>query len=175
VLGLVVGEHLYRRFPRLREGELTAQRASIVSGAGLAAVGARMGLPEAARLGRGEEAAGRHRPGLAASLFEAFIGAVYLDGGLEAARDVIQRAMSRELRALRAVPHKTSKTLLQEWAQAHRLALPVYRTVQMSGPDHRMDFVVEVEVNSHTARGMGTSKREAQEAAAAALLASLTA
>lgn len=174
LLGLVVGERLYRRFPKLQEGELTVLRATLVSGASLAAVGARLGLPKAARLGRGEEeSGGRERPNLAASLFEAFIGAIYLDGGFEAARAVIERAMARELRAAGTVARKAAKTLLQEWVQSHHLALPEYRTVAMSGPDHRRDFVVEVNVNGRTGRGTGTSKREAQEEAASALLAAL--
>lgn len=174
VVGLVVGEHLYRRFPKLREGELTALRASLVSGNGLAPIGARLVLPGAARLGRGEEeSGGRQRPGLAASLFEALVGAVYIDGGLDAAREVVERAMSTELRRVRSVRTKTNKTQLQELVQARHLPLPVYRTVEMSGPEHRRDFVVKVEVNGRSATGSGPSKRDAEEAAAAALLALL--
>lgn len=174
VVGLVVGERLYRRFPSLHEGELTAIRASLVSGNALAPVGVRLGLPGASRLGRGEEeSGGRERPGLAASLFEAFVAAVYLDGGLEEARTLIERAMSRELRSVRSAPRKTSKTLLQEWVQAQRLPLPVYHMVEVSGPEHRRDFRVAVSVDARSGTGSGSSKREAEEAAAAALLASL--
>ena len=174
VVGLVVGERLYRRFPKLREGELTALRASLVSGNGLAPIGARLALPEAARLGRGEEeSGGRQRPGLAASLFEAFVGAVYIDGGLEASRVVVERVMSTELRRVRSVRTKTNKTQLQELVQAQHLPLPVYRTVDMTGPDHRRGFTVAVEVDGRSATGSGASKREAEEAAAAALLGSL--
>ncbi len=171
MVGLVVGERLFRRFPKLHEGELTALRASLVSGNSLAPVGVRLGLPAAARLGRGEEeSGGRSRPGLAASLFEAFVGAVYIDGGFEHAREVTERALARALRQVRSVPTKTHKTLLQELVQAKHLPLPVYRTVDVTGPEHRRDFVISVEVNGQSARGVGQSKREAEEAAAAALL-----
>lgn len=174
VIDLVVGDHLYRRFPKLNEGELTALRASLVSGNPLATVGARLGLPAAARLGRGEEeSGGRERPGLAASLFEAFVGAVYLDGGYDVARAVIERTMSRELRGARRAAVKSAKSALQEYVQAQRLPLPVYRTVDVSGPEHRREFVVAVEVDGRSATGRGSSKREAEEAAAAALLAEM--
>ena len=146
-----------------------------MSGNALAPVGARLGLPQAARLGRGEEeSCGRERPGLAASVFEAFVGAVYLDGGLQEARTLIERAMARELRGARAGQLKSAKTLLQESVQAQRLPLPVYRMIALSGPEHRRDFLVQVEIDGRVASGSGSSKREAEEAAAAALLASLT-
>lgn len=175
VIDLVVGDYLYRRFPKLHEGELTALRASLVSGNALAPVGTRLGLPEAARLGRGEEeSGGRERQGLAASLFEAFIGAVYLDSGYEAASEVGERVLSRELRSARSGPMKSPKSMLQEWVQAQRLPLPVYRTVDVTGPEHRREFVVAVEIDGRSATGVGTSKRDAEEAAAAELLAELT-
>lgn len=171
VIDLVVAEWLFRRFPKLREGELTALRASLVSGNALAPVGARLGLPVAARLGRGEEdSGGRLRPGLAASLFEAFVGGVYLDGGFAAAKALIEHAMLRELRAVKTAPLKTPKTQLQELAQSQHLPLPRYRVVDVSGPEHQRDFRVAVEVNGRSAEGSGPSKREAEEAAAAALL-----
>lgn len=171
VIDLVVAERLFLRFPKLHEGELTALRASLVSGNALAPIGARMGLAKAARLGRGEEeSGGRERPGLAASLFEAFVGGVYFDGGFAAARSLIERAMSRELRAMRSAPPKSPKTVLQELVQAQHLPLPRYGVVEVSGPEHHRDFRVAVEVDGRSAEGSGSSKREAEEAAAAALL-----
>jgi ribonuclease-3 len=176
VIDLVVAERLYKRFPTLTEGELTAIRASLVSGNALAPIGFRLALPKAARLGRGEEeSGGRERPGLSASLFEAFIGGVYLDGGYEKARALVERAMSRELRGLKAAPPKSGKTLLQEWVQAQHLPLPRYLVVEVRGPEHQRDFRVAVEVNGNVAEGKGASKREAEESAASALLKKLSA
>ena len=176
VIDLLVAERLYKRFPTLHEGELTAIRASLVSGNALAPIGVRLALPKAARLGRGEEdSGGRDRPGLAASLFEAFVGGVYLDGGYEKARTLVERAMARELRGLKAAPPKSGKTLLQEWVQAQHLPLPRYLVVEVRGPEHQRDFRVAVEVNGHVAEGQGTSKREAEESAASALLRKLSA
>ena len=171
MVDLVVAEELFRRFRDATEGELTALRSQIVSSAALAAVAERLGLPALARLGRGEEdMGGRQRAGLAASLFESFVGAVYVDSGYEAASEVTARAMAPELAAVVGGPRKTAKSLLQEWAQAQTRSLPMYRIVEQSGPDHRRDFVVEVEVDGRVARGAGTSKHEAQERAAAKLL-----
>jgi len=135
----------------------------------------RLALTKAARLGRGEEeSGGRDRPGLAASLFESFVGGVYLDGGFEEARALVERAMARELRGLKAAPPKSGKTLLQEWVQAQHFPLPRYLVVEVRGPEHHRDFKVAVEVNGHVAEGSGASKREAEESAASALLEQLT-
>lgn len=172
VVDLVVGEELFRRFPHASEGELTSLRASLVSSGPLAAIARTLGLPERARLGRGEEeTGGRARVGLAASLYESVIGAIYVDAGFARAREVVLETMGDALEALATTPAKSSKTLLQEWAQASKLSLPVYRVLEASGPEHRRDFVIEVEVAGQVARGTGASKREAQEDAAARLLA----
>ncbi|MGH2499551.1 MAG: ribonuclease III [Candidatus Limnocylindria bacterium] len=175
VVDLVVGEELYRRFDRASEGELTALRAQLVSSPALAQVATRLGLPERARLGRGEEeSGGRARAGLAAGLYESLVGAVYVDAGLDAARGLVRRTMGDQLEATAHQPRRSPKTLLQEWAQSERHPLPVYRMVALSGPGHRRDFVMEVEVAGRLAQGSGASKREAQEAAAARLLEDVT-
>ena len=171
VVDLVVGEWLFRGFPEATEGQLTSLRASLVSSSALANVGRTLGLPERARLGRGEEeTGGRSRVGLAASLYESFIGAVYVEAGFERARAMVLDTMDDMLDEIGSASTKSAKTMLQEWAQAERLALPAYRVLETSGPEHRRDFVVEVEVDGRVARGAGASKREAQEAAAAKLL-----
>jgi ribonuclease-3 len=171
VVDLVVGEELFRRFPDATEGELTALRAALVSSAALAEVGRRLGLPERARLGRGEEdTGGRGRAGLAASLYESVVGAIYLESGLGEASALVQRTMGDAIAATVAAPRKSPKTLLQEWAQAAHHPLPIYRTLDMSGPEHRRDFVVQVEVAGNVAQGSGPSKRVAEEAAAAKLM-----
>jgi ribonuclease-3 len=171
VVDLVVGEELYRRFPDATEGELTALRATLVSSAALAEVGRRLGLPERARLGRGEEdTGGRGRAGLSASLYESVVGACYIEAGLEAASALVHRTMGDAIVATVSAPRKSPKTLLQEWAQAAHHPLPIYRTLDVSGPEHRRGFVVEVEVAGNVAQGTGPSKRAAEEAAAAKLM-----
>ena len=171
VVDLVIGEELFRRFPDATEGELTALRAQLVSSAALAEVGRRLALPELARLGRGEEeTGGRSRVGLAASLLESVIGAIYIEAGLDATRDAILRTMGDAIAATVTAPRKTAKTVLQEWAQAEHHPLPLYRTLDISGPEHRRGFVVEGEVEGNVAQGSGQSKRAAEEAAAAKLL-----
>ena len=172
VVDLVIGEELYRRFPDATEGQLTSLRASLVSSPALAEVGRELALPDKARLGRGEdETGGRGRMGLAASLFESFVGAIYVDGGFEPARAMVLDTMSDALDAIASASTKSAKTMLQEWAQSTKLALPTYRVLETTGPEHRRDFVVEVDVAGNVARGTGASKREAQESAAARLLA----
>lgn len=171
VVDLVIGEELFQRSASATEGELTALRARLVSGETLGAVAQRLRLPERARLGAGEEASGgRMRIGLASSLFESVIGAIYVEAGFEVTRDVILRAMHDEIKATATAPHKSAKSVLQERAQGEKHPLPVYRVVEERGPEHRRDFVVEVEAAGRVARGSGTSKREAEEAAASKLL-----
>ena len=170
-MDLVVGHELYTRLPNATEGQLTALRSQLVSSAALAAISIRLGLHEQVRLGRGEEeTGGRARTGLSASVYESLVGAVYLDGGLDAARALIQRTMGDILDGAERVPRRSSKTLLQEWAQGEHRPLPAYDVVEVSGPEHRRGFVVRVEVGELAATGTGASKREAQEAAAARLL-----
>jgi ribonuclease III len=175
VVDLVIGEDLYRRFPDATEGELTSLRATLVSSAALAEIGRALGLPERARLGRGEEeTGGRTRMGLAASLYESFIGAVYYEAGFAKAKEIVLETMGEVLDDIAHAQMKSAKQLLQEWAQGEKLPLPVYRMLEVSGPEHHRGFEVEVEAGGNVARGTGASKREAQEAAAAKLLALVT-
>jgi ribonuclease-3 len=171
VVDLVIGEELYRRFPDATEGELTSLRATLVSSTALAGIGRELGLPERARLGRGEEeTGGRARVGLAASLYESFIGAVYYEAGFARAKETVLETMGDVLDDIAHTPIKSAKQVLQEWAQGEKLPLPVYRMLEVSGPEHQRAFEVEVDVGGNVARGTGASKREAQEAAAAKLL-----
>ncbi len=171
VVDLVIGDELYRRFPDATEGKLTTLRAQMVSSAALAEIARELGLPERARLGRGEEeSGGRSRAGLAASLYESLVGAIYVESGLDTAREVIGRTMSKALDATAATPRRSPKTLLQEWAQARGFSLPTYEVVEVAGPQHHREFVVKVDIGGKWAQGSGRSKREAQEEAAAALL-----
>jgi ribonuclease-3 len=171
VVDLVIGELLYRSRPDATEGELTAMRAQLVSGPPLSQLAQRLGLPERARLGRGEaDTGGRQRVGLGASLYESVLGAVYVDGGFDAAREFVLRTMKDTIVAAVAQPRRSPKTILQEWAQGQGLPLPSYDVAEMSGPEHAREFLVDVTVGELRARGAGRSKREAQENAAAALL-----
>lgn len=171
VVDLVIGEELYRRYPLATEGELTAMRSQLVSGLPLAQVAVRLGLPDRARLGRGEaESGGRGRVGLGASLFESVVGAIYLDDGFAGAHDFVLEVMADIVAATGAGAVRSPKTVLQEWAQGHGRPLPAYRIIETIGPEHSREFVVEVDVGDLHARGAGRSKREAQENAAQALL-----
>jgi ribonuclease-3 len=171
VVDLVIGEELYRRFSDATEGELTSLRATLVSSTALAAIGRELGLPDRARLGRGEEeTGGRARMGLAASLYESYVGAVYYEAGFTRAKEVVLATMGQALDDIEHAPMKSAKQLLQEWAQGAKLPLPDYRMLEVSGPEHHRGFEVEVALGGNVARGTGASKREAQEAAAAKLL-----
>lgn len=183
VLGLVVAESLFRRFPELREGELTRLRASLVSRRHLGTVAAQMDLGTHLRLGRGEEqSGGRHKPALLANALEAVIAALYLDGGLEAARRFIENRiiepMLPELRLALLTGHTFSgaigdhKSALQEHLQAAGVGQPQYVLTAQTGPDHQKRFRVEVRVadgaggSRALAESEGTTKKQAQQEAA---------
>lgn len=171
VLGLVVADLLYRRFPGEPEGALAKRFAALVSGDSLARVAASIGLGRHLRLSRGEEeTGGRANVGLLADCCEAVIGALYLDGGLAAAAAFIARHWQGLMEADLAPP-QDPRTALQEWAQARGLPLPAYETVQEEGPPHDPTFVVRVAVAGFpAAEGSARSKRAAATAAASVLL-----
>jgi ribonuclease III len=185
VLGLVVAEALYRRFPASREGDLTRLRASLVSSRNLAQVGASLELGPILRLGRGEEhSGGRRKPALLANALEAVIAAIYIDGGLSAARDFIHRHIIEPAEpGLMNVLHAQGpfsgavgdyKSALQERLQAEGAGQPKYVLTDQSGPDHRKRFRIEVHVGSvRLAEAEGTTKKQAQQEAARQALQSL--
>lgn len=169
VLGLVVAQHLYDKFPSRSEGELTRIKASAVSEPALSQVAKKLGLGKYVRLSRGEDASGgRERPSILADSLEAVIGAIFLEHGLEKAREFILKVLSPPLRAIERQQHeKDYKTMLQELLQARHKALPTYRIVQVSGPDHDRTFVIEARFARRVlGKGAGKSKKEAQQAAA---------
>ncbi|HLU67759.1 MAG TPA: ribonuclease III [Kofleriaceae bacterium] len=169
VLDLVVGHHLMGAFPSLREGELSVTRAQVVSEAGLSQVASELGLGEFLRLGVGEErTGGRSKPSLLADAFEAVVAAVYLDGGFEAARDLVERLLADRMSAIDASGFHDFKTRLQESAQAKLKATPEYRVVGEAGPDHDKTFEVAVLIKDREwARALGKSKKAAEQRAAA--------
>jgi len=174
VVGLIVADLLMADFPDEPEGALALRHAELVRRETLAEVASEIGLEDHLRLARGEEAAGeRHNPALLANACEAVIGALYLDGGLAAAQRFVEPLWRPHLEA-DARPPQDAKTALQEWAQGRGLDLPDYREVGREGPAHEPHFTVEVAVEGQEpARGEGRSKRLAEQAAAARLLASV--
>ena len=176
VLDFVVGEYLYHHFPEGQEGMLTRLRAALVRTETLAEFARQIELGHYLRLGRGEaESGGRGRPALVGSAFEAIIGALYLDQGIETVAAFIERFIAPAiLRVLAPELGKDPKSRLQEWSQGHWHLTPTYRTVAEKGPDHAKEFTVEVSVgNEVCGRGIGPSKHAAEQAAAKVGLAAL--
>ncbi|GBD12702.1 Ribonuclease 3 [bacterium HR24] len=173
VLNLVVAEYLYDRFPESTEGELSQMRAHLVRWDTLAAVAERVGLGRFLVLGKGEDlSGGRRRPSNLAGALEAVIGAAYLDGGLEGARELVLRLLGPELERLATgQPLSDSKSELQRVVQARWHQIPRYRVVEAEGPDHAKTFTVEVVLGEQVlGRGQGRSKKQAElEAARQAL------
>ena len=176
VLALVVSENLYRRYPSEDEGALTRRVHALVRWEACARVGEEIGLWDHLILTRSEAAGGRARGPIVGSACEAVIAALYLDGGMAAARSFIER----QWEAMFADPGadvRDAKTRLQEWAQARGRgdsAAPVYTLKQQAGPDHAPRFVVEAQVPGFDpVTGEGGSKRQAEQDAAAKLLASV--
>jgi ribonuclease-3 len=172
VLGLVVSDMLYRAFPKAEEGELSRRLADLVRKETCAEVARAVSLGPAIKLGISEaNAGGRQRDAILADVCEAVVGAVFVDGGYQAAADLIERLWGERMRHL-VRPLLDSKTILQEWAQGHGLPTPAYREVERRGPHHDPEFRVIVELpDLQPAEGLGRSKRAAEQAAAAALLA----
>jgi ribonuclease III len=169
VLGFVIGDLLFRHFPHLDEGALSKMKAFLVSAPSLAAKARGYGMGEVILLGVGEEkTGGRKKDSLLANLFEAVIAGIYLDGGVEAARQLIERSFSGDIARIdqENLLFQDYKTALQELAQGKGLQLPDYHVVAEVGPDHDKKFVVEVRLGDLLARGEGSSKKEAQQQAA---------
>ena len=175
VVGLVIGEDLYRRFPHEPEGVLTMLRAGLVRAETLAAIASSMELGHYLHLGRGEEqSGGRSRERNLARALEALCGAFFLDQGFEEAKTWILSLFEERLEALPEDTIVDYKSLLQEAVQALGSNPPLYRTIRSEGPDHQKDFTVEAVVdNDVLGRGVGPSKRKAQREAAQAALAAL--
>jgi ribonuclease-3 len=173
VLGLVVAEALMDRLPEAPEGILTKSRAALVNESILAELARDIDLGEALKLGRGEEISdGRNRSSTLCDAVEAVLGAVYLDGGFLAAKDVVVRWLGERLDEVAdGVDVRDAKGALQEKLQADNRAGPVYNIVNEAGPDHAKTFEVEILVNGAVlAKGSGRSKKEAEKDAASRAL-----
>lgn len=173
VLGLVLSRELYEKFPDADEGALTKSRAKLVNATALAAHGRAMELGAHLILSRGEEnTGGRERASALADGFEALLGAVFLDGGFEVAREFILREFATEISEL-ALPTgiDNPKGELQEWLQSKSPTAPVYELIFTEGPDHDRNFICAVRHDGvELARGSGKSKKTAESDAALAAL-----
>nr|VFK38979.1 MAG: RNAse III [Candidatus Kentron sp. SD]VFK43825.1 MAG: RNAse III [Candidatus Kentron sp. SD]VFK78543.1 MAG: RNAse III [Candidatus Kentron sp. SD] len=170
ILGFVIADLLYARFPDFSEGELTRLRARLVRRQTLAEVARQLGLGGYVILGGGEiKSGGDHRESTLADAMEAIIGAVYLDGGLDACRQSILHVFGPRIGTISNKNiDKDAKTRLQELVQGMRLPLPEYRVIEAAGADHQHWFTVEckVAVLPETTRGNGGSRRVAEQKAA---------
>jgi ribonuclease-3 len=179
VLNCVVADLLYRRYGRADEGELSRLRARLVRGEALAAIAAELGVGQQLRLGPGElRTGGFRRRSILADALEALFGAIYLDGGFEAARGAIARVFEPSLEDLAATADlKDPKTRLQEYLQGRGLALPRYSVERIEGESHMQQFSVtcEVPVLGLRASGQGASRRGAEQEAARQVLEAIAA
>lgn len=175
VLELTVSEFLYNLFPTKPEGELTKLRAAIVCEPSLVKFAEALSFGQYVLLGKGEElTGGRTRPALLADVFEAFIGALYLDQGIEAARLFLERYVFPQVSESGKLQMSDYKTELQEFTQHHNMGQLEYRIVEERGPAHEREFVSEVYMgNERIGKGNGRSKKEAEQQAAAVALGQL--
>jgi len=174
VLDMLASEHLLEKFPDWSEGQLSKSRSRVVNASALEMAARRLRLGEHLRLGRGEEkTAGREKPALLANAFEAVVAAIYLDAGLEAAREMLRRTLfdfALEERG-ESLAEADRKSALQEFLQGRGQTPAEYRLVGETGPDHQKQFQVEVWMNeSCLASGAGTTKKEAEQRAASRAL-----
>ncbi len=173
ILGFVTAEQLYHRFPEMKEGELTSLRAALVRGETLAEFATELNLGAGLYISRGEDAGGgRTRPALLAATFEAVLGALFLDQGLDATRALIVRMIeSKTPYILQERLDRNAKSLLQELSQGYLKVTPAYRLVEMRGPDHAREFTVEAVLGNQVyGVGRGRNKQTAEQEAARAAI-----
>jgi ribonuclease III len=164
ILEFITGEMLYQRFPELDEGELTRIRSALVRTESLAELARAINLGEHIRMGKGEaRSGGRNRDSTLCRSFEAVVGAVYTDQGLDSVRNlVIPRLTTLQHKVFEDALNKDARTRLQEWTQAELEVAPDYVVTSVSGPDHERRYMVEVRVNGvRLANGIGKTKRAA--------------
>jgi len=169
VLGFIVTDELYRRFPESSEGELTKAKSIVVSRESLAHQARAIHLGDYILLGRGEErSGGRFRRSILSNTYEALLGAIYLDGGLERIRFLVRRDLMHNIERFFTdrIDHN-SKSWLLEYTQGKAMGTPEYRVLRETGPDHQKQFFVEVAIKGRVlGKGTGLSKKTAEKAAA---------
>lgn len=178
ILGCVIAEELFGRYPRAREGELSRLRALLVRRESLAEIARALELGKYLHLGSGErKSGGQRRDSILADALEALFGAIYLDTGFTAVQGCILGLFATRLDALAgAATLKDAKTRLQEYLQSRRKALPEYTVTRVSGQAHAQSFLVECvvrDVDVEPSQGQGSSRRQAEQAAAEKMLALL--
>jgi len=173
----VVAEHVYRKFPRISEGPLSRIRAALVRRESLAELGINLKIGEYLLLGAGEcKSGGRHRKSILADAVEAVVGAIYIDGGFEIAREIILVLYSAKFSAMSEdLAEKDSKTRIQEYTQAKGLELPIYELESVSGDAHQPIYHVVCRINGsdRVGRGSAQSRQEAEQIAASLVLSAL--
>ena len=175
ILDLVISEGVFRSHPLAAEGDLSRLRASLVNDKSLAEIATRLGLGAHLLMGPGESKSGGHRRGsILADALEAIFGAVYLDSGFDAARQVIERAFGAKLQEFPDLESlRDPKTRLQEWMQARQMGLPVYSLVGIEGEAHQQIFEAQCAVGEVLTHGIATTRRNAEQKAAESMLAQL--
>ncbi len=174
ILSFVVADHLYHQLSTIDEGQLSRMRSHLVKGETLADIGQQLNLSETITLGQGEQrSGGTQRHSILSDAVEAIIAAVYLDGGLTAANDLIHRLLAERLRnPVTALQAKDPKSRLQERLQAAGLPLPTYHIQQVQGSQHQQTFIMACQITEPAicATGQGTNRRRAEQQAATAAL-----
>lgn len=172
VLGMVIAELLYTRFPKAAEGQMSAFLNRLVSRESCAQIARACNLGPLIRLGKqARDDGGAGSTNILGDVVEALIGALYIDGGMETARRFVERHWADRLSAISEAP-RHPKSELQEWAAARNRKTPVYTLLRKSGPDHDLRFTVQVEIKGlGIAEATGTSKQEAETLAAKQFLA----
>jgi len=177
VLGFIITEYLYKTYPQKTEGELAKIKSYIVSEKSLSSIARNISLPDYILVGKGEElSGGRNKETILGDLFEAFIGAYYLDNGIIKVKEFILRLFIEEIDKTATDKHELDyKTLLQELIQKKHKECPVYRIINENGPEHEKTFTVNVTIASESiGTGVGKSKKEAERNAAQAAYKKLT-
>ncbi|MFV9870848.1 MAG: ribonuclease III [Anaplasma ovis] len=176
VLSMTVSEMLYRLFPDDDEGCLTRKRTALVRGSEVVEIARSIGLGELILMSGGElDCGGSHNPGILENALEALIGAMYMDSGPEAYRGFIHKHWLARAQRMSSTPPQDPKTALQEWVQSRGWAIPLYRLVSKSGPEHKPVFAVEVSIKEHgNVLGAGSSKKLAEQEAAKLMLKKIT-
>ena len=170
VLSFVIANELYKRFPRIDEGDLSRLRAQLVKESSLSTIATSIGLGDFIRLGEGElKSAGWRRPSILADTFESIIGAIYLDGGIEPTHEFVLRFFETQLNEIDPkLIQKDPKTLLQELLQSKKSDLPIYTVVSIEGEAHSQTFTIECQIKKSNIKtqGVGNSRRIAEQEAA---------